>query len=179
MNSKVLTMSLGERRQYEERAFDELHKKYDTNSQPLYIIESKWVESWLKYVKDDKTTPPEMINNKFLDEMLVVNDNSLRLCKEKDYYTIGKELWEFFISIYGGGPTITINDPNEDRMHYSDEEEENHSVQNNESQGSFEKEINIKNEESKEDEYGDGLAGLRNNSLYCYLNACLQCLVPI
>ncbi len=25
----------------------------------------------------------------------------------------------------------------------------------------------------------DGIVGLRNNSLYCYMNACLQCLFPI
>jgi len=25
----------------------------------------------------------------------------------------------------------------------------------------------------------DGIVGLKNNSLYCYMNACLQCLLPI
>lgn len=25
----------------------------------------------------------------------------------------------------------------------------------------------------------EGVIGLRNNSLYCYMNACLQCLLPI
>jgi len=25
----------------------------------------------------------------------------------------------------------------------------------------------------------DGILGLKNNSLYCYMNACLQCLIPI
>ena len=26
---------------------------------------------------------------------------------------------------------------------------------------------------------GDGIIGLKNNSLYCYMNACLQCLMNI
>lgn len=25
----------------------------------------------------------------------------------------------------------------------------------------------------------DGIVGLKNNSLYCYLNSCIQCLLPI
>ena len=28
-------------------------------------------------------------------------------------------------------------------------------------------------------EYEDGIVGLQNNTFYCYMNACLQCLVPI
>ena len=28
-------------------------------------------------------------------------------------------------------------------------------------------------------ELKDGIVGLKNNSLYCYMNACLQCLLPI
>lgn len=28
-------------------------------------------------------------------------------------------------------------------------------------------------------ELKDGIIGLKNNSLYCYMNACLQCLLPI
>ena len=27
--------------------------------------------------------------------------------------------------------------------------------------------------------YEDGIVGLRNNRFYCYMNACLQCLLPI
>ena len=28
-------------------------------------------------------------------------------------------------------------------------------------------------------ELREGIVGLKNNSLYCYMNACLQCLLPI
>ena len=28
-------------------------------------------------------------------------------------------------------------------------------------------------------ELKDGICGIKNNSLYCYMNACLQCLLPI
>ena len=28
-------------------------------------------------------------------------------------------------------------------------------------------------------EVKEGIVGLKNNSLYCYMNACLQCLLPI
>ena len=27
--------------------------------------------------------------------------------------------------------------------------------------------------------YEDGIVGLENNTFYCYMNACLQCLMPI
>lgn len=32
---------------------------------------------------------------------------------------------------------------------------------------------------SKKRNLKDGVVGLKNNSLYCYMNACLQCLIPI
>lgn len=28
-------------------------------------------------------------------------------------------------------------------------------------------------------EYEDGVVGLENNTFFCYMNACLQCLLPI
>ena len=28
-------------------------------------------------------------------------------------------------------------------------------------------------------EMKDGIIGLKNNNLYCYMNSCLQCLLPI
>ena len=32
---------------------------------------------------------------------------------------------------------------------------------------------------TKNKKLGDGIVGIKNNNLYCYMNACLQCLLPI
>lgn len=37
-------------------------------------------------------------------------NNEERLRKNQAFYLINKNLWEFFRGIYGGGPTIIIND---------------------------------------------------------------------
>jgi hypothetical protein len=39
----------------------------------------------------------------------VISDRKDRLKKNVDYFLLTKEVWEFFLSVYGGGPTIIIN----------------------------------------------------------------------
>jgi len=48
-----------------------------------------------------------------LEQKLVFEDNKDNLRKNANYYLLWGEVWEFFLSIYGGGPTIIVNDYNE------------------------------------------------------------------
>jgi hypothetical protein len=41
---------------------------------------------------------------------LVIEEKIDLLKKNVDYYILTKDVWEFFLSIYGGGPTITKNE---------------------------------------------------------------------
>jgi DUSP domain len=50
-----------------------------------------------------------MIDNSEMEQILVISDRKDRLKKNIDYFLLTKAVWEFFLSIYGGGPTIVLN----------------------------------------------------------------------
>ena len=54
---------------------------------------------------------PGSIDNSELERKLVYEDNKEGLRKNANFYLLSKPVWDLFIGIYGGGPTITaIND---------------------------------------------------------------------
>jgi hypothetical protein len=80
------------------------------------LISSKWINEWIKFVqKNDNLaeSPPGPINNSDLELILVIEDRPEKLKKNVDYFMLTKEVWDFFFNIYGGGPTITVNNSEE------------------------------------------------------------------
>eukprot|EP00435_Cladocopium_sp_Y103_P054000 s848_g17.t1 len=82
-----------------------------------YIISSKWLRSWRSFVGVGKPTaetkdrPPAPIINSDLFEI----DGTLRATLQEgiqhDYQILEQAMWEFFLQIYGGGPTILRYNP--------------------------------------------------------------------
>jgi DUSP domain len=52
---------------------------------------------------------PGSIDNTILEQKLVIENNKDGLRKNVNFYLLSKQVWDFFLGIYGGGPTITIN----------------------------------------------------------------------
>ena len=52
---------------------------------------------------------PPPVDNKELEDKLVTMDNQEGLQENEDFILINRKLWEFVLSLYGGGPTITAN----------------------------------------------------------------------
>lgn len=126
-------------------------------------------------------------------------DNKDNLRKNANYYLLWAEVWEFFLSIYGGGPTIIVNDYNETGPKAMQSSLQVQSK--NETRDSAFMSMSIRTQSTAaftSNNFGsslkannelagskfangseDGVVGLKNNSMYCYLNACMQCLAPI
>ncbi len=143
-NTLILQMPPSLRRKKEDEAFKNIHTSYSNSEQSnaIYIIDVAWFKQWLNY-QEKHTEPPQKINNKQLEYKLVVEDNSDKLQRDRDYYIIPKQAWEFLFNIYGGGPTIIKNDDEYNSRRHSRansdrEETKQNNYNNNESQGSFE-----------------------------------------
>ena len=81
----------------------------------------------------------------------------------EEYYSVSKPLYYFFTCTYGGGPAIVVNSLFNTSL--------------------VQPSLNILSEEEKERkeerQLEDGIVGLHNNTFFCYMNACLQCLLAI
>jgi len=99
------------------------------------VISTSWIEEWIEFLKKEGPAP-SIIDNRRLEIDLVTLDNKANLEKDKDFFMINKQLWDFLMAIYGGGPTIVINE--EFRIGTDSEEVKLIENEQEESQGSFE-----------------------------------------
>ena len=60
-------------------------------------------------IPDVRFGPPGVIDNTKLEQVLVIDEKLEVLKKDRDYFLVSEDLWYFFLSIYGGGPTIMKN----------------------------------------------------------------------
>jgi len=92
----------GKKERKEIQAIDSQCK--DSEDEPWYLISEKWLQQWRKFINDDDTLPPgQVANNDLVNEQGVPLPN---LKPKKHYRAVKKEVWDYFISIYGGGPVI-------------------------------------------------------------------------
>jgi hypothetical protein len=86
----------------------------------MHLISSEWVNEWLKFTQRNtkmQYKPPGPIINDYLESELVINENYDKVKKNSDYFLLTKEVWDFLFNIYGGGPVITLNNPEDkDRL---------------------------------------------------------------
>ena len=73
-----------------------------------YIISSAWLDRWRYYLDDTSglVEPPGPVSN--ASDLLQPDGLTPRsgLAKQKDYRGVVKEVWDFFMQHYGGGPAI-------------------------------------------------------------------------
>ncbi|XP_022900534.1 ubiquitin carboxyl-terminal hydrolase 20 [Onthophagus taurus] len=77
--------------------------------QATHLLPKSWYQNWLAYVQRITIDPPGPIDNSKATEYL----NEIN----SDFAEVSEDIWNFFYSIYGGGPEIRINN-------VKDEEEE-------------------------------------------------------
>lgn len=143
-----------------------------------YAISTEWVTSWLKYAEsEDKSAsqPPGPVDNSnIMRSLCSLEEGEERKESRAEFYSISKHLFYFFISVYGGGPAVVQKESwaqfepvivavqnVQEMLVESPRPNPNHSNNN------------------RMPNYEDGIVGLENNTFYCYMNACLQCLLPI
>ncbi|KYM81295.1 Ubiquitin carboxyl-terminal hydrolase 20 [Atta colombica] len=95
--------SLQKRRQYEMELFQRLNTD---NPTAIYALAMAWLRQWQSFVRGKETQPPGPIDN----NSIVVNKNGQNSLKVgSDYGQIPEELWQFFLTTYGGGPELMLH----------------------------------------------------------------------
>eukprot|EP00347_Sterkiella_histriomuscorum_P013357 403365027 len=210
-NFTFLKMGLEDRIRNEHEMFNKLQNMNPSSKRQFYLVSNEWVNDWFKFAQKNhklQYKPPGPILNDFLEQELVINENFDKLKKNQDYFLFTKDVWEFFFNIYGGGPVISINNP-EDRLnatyiseagsnkfeiqsvtssnfsYYRSANNFGNNGQNNTSmtQGYTNQNLSVTQTGQKVHknliDLSDGIVGIRNINYYCYLNAFMQCLVPL
>ncbi len=83
-----------------------------------FIIEKKWFERYIEYLRSQTSVPPGPVNN----EELVLEGNKLNLNLKpgEDYLFVTSEIWQFISQLYGASPSIVEI---EEERKYQEEEE--------------------------------------------------------
>ena len=71
-----------------------------------------FINEWIAFTNKNpelRIGPPGVIDNAKLEQVLVIDEKFDGLKKNRDYFLVSEDLWYFFFSIYGGGPTIMKN----------------------------------------------------------------------
>ena len=65
----------------------------------------QWFGQWQAFVQNTSAEPPGPIDN----SQIITNVNGQKTLKrDANYGQVSQELWNFFKSVYGGGPELVI-----------------------------------------------------------------------
>ena len=110
----IMSLPLTERLDYEAKCMDQIQN--DSDLPRLYALDTIWIQNWLDWVQGDgKNKPPGPITNDQLFSTLFPDkyEGKKRVQSPKGeptYFNVSKTLFYFFVSLYGGGPTIVKNE---------------------------------------------------------------------
>lgn len=79
-------------------------KRFRPNDE-CYLLCTSWHESWLDFVLKRTKMPPPAIDNLILLENDMLRPNAK---PKKDFRPINRVVWEYFFTLYGGGPVILM-----------------------------------------------------------------------
>eukprot|EP00968_Pinguiococcus_pyrenoidosus_P026919 scaffold7340_cov266-Pinguiococcus_pyrenoidosus.AAC.85 len=83
-------------------------------SEELFVVSSKWVESWVSFVRDRNCQPGPIDNHLLLETGEDIFKPDLKAVEH--YRVVNAKTWEHLLSLYGGGPRITLKAPSEAMM---------------------------------------------------------------
>ncbi|EEB18168.1 ubiquitin carboxyl-terminal hydrolase, putative [Pediculus humanus corporis] len=99
--------ALRQRKQYELCRYLALHHEFQQGeSTPvIYGLSMQWFGQWQAFVQNTSAEPPGPIDN----SPIITNVNGQKTLKrDANYGQVSQELWNFFKSVYGGGPELVI-----------------------------------------------------------------------
>lgn len=103
--------------QAEVKKLQSFHQSKPVPGEVWYAIQSQWIANWLLFVtkyRGKAEHNPGAIDNMSLiaedlpDGVFVVRPN---LTIKKDFRMINKQSWDYYVSLYGGGPAIEVPVP--------------------------------------------------------------------
>ena len=87
------------RRTAELQAYHQF-KQNKENADVLYIIDQKWIEKWIEYLRGNGESP-DYINNETLQNMIFEEGKSKYLKMNEDFILVHKSLFEYLYGLYG------------------------------------------------------------------------------
>lgn len=90
-----------------------------------YILSKTWFSQWQSFVEKKTTEPPGPIDNS------KINPDTVQITDNHPELLISDDVWNFFHSIYGGGPLVKYNPkplPDSDIKDVSEEEQEDENI---------------------------------------------------
>lgn len=95
---------LQERREFEAQRVRELDTKEIGEGEYWYLMEASWLGSWIKFKRDNGPLPDPISNHLLLEPDGIKPKSNLK--PEQHFRGVNKNVWNFFMEQYGGGPTI-------------------------------------------------------------------------
>eukprot|EP00800_Vazella_pourtalesii_P013266 TRINITY_DN3149_c0_g1_i2.p1 TRINITY_DN3149_c0_g1~~TRINITY_DN3149_c0_g1_i2.p1 ORF type:complete len:651 (-),score=122.20 TRINITY_DN3149_c0_g1_i2:74-2026(-) len=104
-------IALNERRAAEKKAVNQIQDsscKHADSRREYYAINQDWLKEWQAFInsQDLSSFPPGPIDNRSILTHIPRVDTHFRYSKACKRVNV--QIWDFFISTYGGGPTIII-----------------------------------------------------------------------
>mmetsp|Transcript_50388 Transcript_50388/g.126933 ORF Transcript_50388/g.126933 Transcript_50388/m.126933 type:complete len:527 (-) Transcript_50388:57-1637(-) len=91
-----------EKRQAEERDFIRQHDSSEAHV--WYLIDVQWLQAWKCFVTRGGQMPGPIENSRLVDRQTGKPKQGLHAVN--DYRGVNEEIWNFWLSRYGGGPTV-------------------------------------------------------------------------
>eukprot|EP01121_Diplochlamys_sp_Union-15-3_P022501 TRINITY_DN9604_c0_g1_i1.p1 TRINITY_DN9604_c0_g1~~TRINITY_DN9604_c0_g1_i1.p1 ORF type:complete len:781 (-),score=104.18 TRINITY_DN9604_c0_g1_i1:57-2399(-) len=92
------------RRIVEKKRIKELDRTTISTGEFWYLLSQDWLLTWQGFIKGTRDLPPAAVSNYLLLQPDGTPKEGLK--RNEHYRGVTKEVWEYFISQYGGGPPI-------------------------------------------------------------------------
>ena len=87
------------RRQTELQAYHQFKQKKE-NADVLYLVDQKWIEKWIEYLRGNRDSPDYICNEK-LHSIIFEEQRAKYLRMNDDFILVHKSLFEYLYGIYG------------------------------------------------------------------------------
>ena len=92
-------METSQRRQAELQAYHQF-KQNKENADVLYLVDQKWIEKWIDYLRGNDESP-DYINNEKLYKIIFEEMRAKFLKMNEDFIMVHKSLFEYLYGLYG------------------------------------------------------------------------------
>lgn len=75
-------------------------KENKENADVLYLVDQKWIEKWIEYLRGNNESP-DYINNERLHKTIFEESRAKSLKMNEDFILVHKSLFEYLYGLYG------------------------------------------------------------------------------
>lgn len=96
-------------KEFELNQFKALHEEDNSHEGERFCVTASWFRDWEAWVCNKTKEPPGPINNRSL---VITRQGGQTLRGNIDHYKFSERIWNFYSSLYGGGPQVTVSAEN-------------------------------------------------------------------